>query len=193
MAGFSDSAACLWKDSDLMHYLPRSSKCPLIGLDCSMCAESFRGGDCSASLPVWSLRQVCDQGHLFKDSKAAGARRNAAGTLPRSLVMITPATGCRSYVGVDPCSLLQTQAAQVMLQNREAPAMPRMAYLLGLMGIGMSGYSSRQLTLHYKPSSHLFRWERWRKHKHVPTPANIYTNFIPNLHINLKLNLHPEI
>uniref|UniRef100_A0A3B5ADR2 Uncharacterized protein n=1 Tax=Stegastes partitus TaxID=144197 RepID=A0A3B5ADR2_9TELE len=45
---------------------------------------------------------------------------------------------------------LQTQAAQTVLQNREGPAMPRMAMLLGLMGIGMSGYSSRQLTLHYK-------------------------------------------
>ncbi|XP_073348560.1 uncharacterized protein [Pagrus major] len=52
---------------------------------------------------------------------------------------------------------LQTQAAQTMMQNREAPAMPRMAMLLGLMGIGMSGYSSRQLTLHCKPSNHLFR------------------------------------
>ncbi|XP_070705987.1 uncharacterized protein [Pempheris klunzingeri] len=52
---------------------------------------------------------------------------------------------------------LQTQAAQTVLQSREAPVMPRMAILLGLMGIGMSGYSSRQLTLHYKPSSHLFR------------------------------------
>ncbi|TKS76157.1 hypothetical protein D9C73_009681 [Collichthys lucidus] len=52
---------------------------------------------------------------------------------------------------------LQTQAAQTVLQSREAPVMPRMAVLLGLMGVGMSGYSSRQLTQHYKPSSHLFR------------------------------------
>uniref|UniRef100_A0A3P8X3H7 Uncharacterized protein n=1 Tax=Cynoglossus semilaevis TaxID=244447 RepID=A0A3P8X3H7_CYNSE len=51
---------------------------------------------------------------------------------------------------------LQTQAAQTVLQRRESPVMPRMAFLLGFMGIGMSGYSSRQLTLHYKPSSHLF-------------------------------------
>uniref|UniRef100_A0A665WVB0 Uncharacterized protein n=1 Tax=Echeneis naucrates TaxID=173247 RepID=A0A665WVB0_ECHNA len=42
---------------------------------------------------------------------------------------------------------LQTQAAQTVLQSREGPAMPRMALLMGLMGIGMSGYSSRQLTL----------------------------------------------
>ncbi|KAK9531549.1 hypothetical protein VZT92_010968 [Zoarces viviparus] len=52
---------------------------------------------------------------------------------------------------------LQTQAAQTVLQSREGPLMPRMAILLGFMGIGMSGYSSRQLTLNYKPSSHLFR------------------------------------
>ncbi|KAK5880159.1 hypothetical protein CesoFtcFv8_023215 [Champsocephalus esox] len=52
---------------------------------------------------------------------------------------------------------LQTQAAQTVLQSREGPAMPRMAMLLGFMGIGVSGYSSRQLTLNYKPSSHLFR------------------------------------
>uniref|UniRef100_A0A3B4WRN1 Uncharacterized protein n=1 Tax=Seriola lalandi dorsalis TaxID=1841481 RepID=A0A3B4WRN1_SERLL len=52
----------------------------------------------------------------------------------------------------DLCSLFQTQAAQTVLQSREGPAMPRMALLMGLMGIGMSGYSSRQLTLHYKPA-----------------------------------------
>ncbi|KAL3052501.1 hypothetical protein OYC64_005110 [Pagothenia borchgrevinki] len=52
---------------------------------------------------------------------------------------------------------LQTQAAQTVLQSREGPAMPRMAMLLGFMGIGLSGYSSRQLALNYKPSSRLFR------------------------------------
>ncbi|CAK6961947.1 hypothetical protein INR49_004223 [Scomber scombrus] len=52
---------------------------------------------------------------------------------------------------------LQTQAAMTVLQSREGPVMGRMAVLMGLMGIGVSGYSSRQLTLHYKPSSHLFR------------------------------------
>ncbi|KAM7367897.1 hypothetical protein PAMP_014163 [Pampus punctatissimus] len=52
---------------------------------------------------------------------------------------------------------LQTQTAQTVLQSREGPVMQRMAILLGFMGIGMSGYSSRQLTLHYKPSSQLFR------------------------------------
>ena len=102
------------------------------------------------------MRQACDQSHLFKDSTAARARRNAAGRPPwssSSMAMIVPGSGCRG----DPCSLFQTQAAQTVLQSREGPAMPRMAMLLGFMGIGMSGYSSRQLTLNYKPSSRLFR------------------------------------
>lgn len=106
---------------------------------------------------IAGMRQVCDQSRLFKDSTAARARRNAADTLPLSPAMIAPGGGCRGYVGGDPCSLFQTQAAQTVLQSREASVMQRMAILLGLMGIGMSGYSSRQLTLHYKPSSHLFR------------------------------------
>eukprot|EP00064_Thunnus_orientalis_P011741 superscaffoldBa00001727_g11772 len=94
----------------------------------------------------------------------ARARRNIADTLSLSslsLVMIVPGGGgsgsCRSYEGCDPCSLFQTQAAQTVLQSREGPVMQRMAILMGLMGVGMSGYSSRQLTMHYKPSSHLFR------------------------------------
>lgn len=118
---------------------------------------------------IAGMRQVCDQSHLFKDSTAARARRNAAGTLPRSPAIIAPGGGCGGYLGGDPCSLFQTQAAQTMLQNREAPVMPRMAVLLGLMGIGMSGYSSRQLTLHCKPSSHLFRWDRWSAQTHSDT------------------------
>lgn len=52
---------------------------------------------------------------------------------------------------------LQTQAAQAVVQSRAAPVMPRMAVLLGFVGLGMSGYSSRQLTLNHKPSTHLFR------------------------------------
>ncbi|KTF89783.1 hypothetical protein cypCar_00020028 [Cyprinus carpio] len=51
---------------------------------------------------------------------------------------------------------LQTQAARTNLQ-REGPVVPRFAMLLGLVGIGMSGYSSRQLTLYHKPSPHLLR------------------------------------
>lgn len=111
---------------------------------------------------IAGMRQVCDQGHLFKDSTAATTRRNISSPQPwssSSSAMIVPSGDCRGFVGGggDPCSLLQTQATQTVLQTQEGSAMPRMAILLGLMGIGMSGYSSRQLALHYKPSSHLFR------------------------------------
>lgn len=90
------------------------------------------------------------------------------GAPPRPLLMVWPGAGRRGDLGGDPCSLFQTQAAQAVLQSREGAGMPSMAVLLGLMGIGMSGYSSRQLTLHCKPSSHLFRWWSWGK-KYVHT------------------------
>lgn len=100
---------------------------------------------------VAGLRQVCDQSRLFKDSAAARAHRKAAATAAQA----PGGGGC--FLAGDCCSLFQTQAAQTVLQSREVPVMPRMAVLLGLMGIGVSGYSSRQLTLHCKPSSRLFR------------------------------------
>lgn len=97
--------------------------------------------------------------------------------LPCALAVVVPGgamIGCQSdcMSGEDPCSFFQTQAAQTVLQSREGPAMPRMAFLLGLMGVGLSGYSSRQLTLHYKPSSHLFRWAGWKPNTHT---ARIHT------------------
>lgn len=132
---------------------------------------------------------------LLKDFTAARARRKAPGPQPwssSSLAMIDPNGDCRGYMvrGGDPCSFFQTQAAQTVLQSQEGPAMPRMAILLGFMGIGMSGYSSRQLTLHYKPSSHLFRWIRWRNQTHIPTPinyhqkVNLFSKYIPNYSFN---------
>ncbi|CAL8318103.1 unnamed protein product [Merluccius merluccius] len=108
---------------------------------------------------IAGLKKICEQGHLFVDTSAARARRNLTDTLPS----VTTSGGSCGHLrcgggGGDPCSLLlQTQAAQTVLQRQEAPRMPRMAMLLGIMGIGMSGYSSRQLTLHYKPANHLFR------------------------------------
>lgn len=56
-----------------------------------------------------------------------------------------------------PALSFKTQAAQTVLQSRDGPVMPRLAFLLGFMGVGVSGYSSRQLTLHCKPASRLFR------------------------------------
>lgn len=103
---------------------------------------------------IAGLKQVRDQGHLFTDSTAARARRitvpgDDGGARWWRLSQLLSGGG-------DPCSLFQTQAAQTVVQSREGPA-TCMAFLLGLVGIGMSGYSSRQLTLHYKPSNHLFR------------------------------------
>ncbi|XP_053338275.1 uncharacterized protein zgc:193593 [Clarias gariepinus] len=51
---------------------------------------------------------------------------------------------------------LQTRAAWSRWEN-EGSLVARFAMLLGLMGTGMSGYGSRQLTLHYEPSPHLLR------------------------------------
>ncbi|KAL4630481.1 hypothetical protein GN956_G16215 [Arapaima gigas] len=48
---------------------------------------------------------------------------------------------------------LQTEAARNVLQKSEDLLLSRVAVLLGLTGISMSGYSTHQLTLHYKPSS----------------------------------------
>ena len=36
--------------------------------------------------------------------------------------------------------------------------MPGMALLLGAMGIGMCGYSSRQLALYHRPSARVLQW-----------------------------------
>lgn len=114
---------------------------------------------------------------VVRKAREQGPKRKVAHPLPKSsspLVMIMPCGGDSGFVGKDgdPCSFFQTQAAQTVLQSREGPAMPRMAILMGLMGIGMSGYSSRQLTLHYKPSSHLLRWgglKMGEKHMHTHT------------------------
>ncbi|CAL8392009.1 unnamed protein product [Arctogadus glacialis] len=101
------------------------------------------------------LKRVFEQAHLFVDS-APRARRN----LREALLPVTSRGGFRGGFGDgdDPCSLiLQTQANQTRLQHRGAPRMPFVAVALGLMGISMSGYSSCQLTLHYRPANHLFK------------------------------------
>ncbi|CAK6975399.1 uncharacterized protein zgc:193593 [Scomber scombrus] len=55
--------------------------------------------------------------------------------------------------------LLQTQAYHNASVTPPADnAMPGMAMLLGAMGIGMCGYSSRQLALHHRPSARVLQW-----------------------------------
>ncbi|XP_071354038.1 uncharacterized protein [Trachinotus anak] len=55
--------------------------------------------------------------------------------------------------------LLQTQAYHnVSLTPPAEKTMPGMAVLLGAVGIGMCGYSSRQLALYHRPSARVLQW-----------------------------------
>ncbi|XP_036449575.1 uncharacterized protein zgc:193593 [Colossoma macropomum] len=53
---------------------------------------------------------------------------------------------------------LQTQAMQTITYRAGDVVMPRLAVLLGALGIGMSGYSSHQLALHHHPSARVLQW-----------------------------------
>ncbi|XP_034530503.1 uncharacterized protein zgc:193593 [Notolabrus celidotus] len=54
--------------------------------------------------------------------------------------------------------LLHTQAYRnVAMMPPVEKTMPGMAMLLGALGIGMCGYSSRQLALHHRPSSRVLQ------------------------------------
>ncbi|KAJ7988911.1 hypothetical protein DPEC_G00314090 [Dallia pectoralis] len=64
--------------------------------------------------------------------------------LPR----ITP--GYRRY--------LQTQAAESGTQKALDLVTTRLALVLGALGIGVCGYSSRQLALHHRPSARALTW-----------------------------------
>lgn len=55
--------------------------------------------------------------------------------------------------------LLQTQAYHnVAVTPPAEKAMPGVAVLLGALGIGMCGYSSRQLALYHRPSVRVLQW-----------------------------------
>ncbi|XP_056624380.1 uncharacterized protein zgc:193593 [Triplophysa dalaica] len=43
-------------------------------------------------------------------------------------------------------------------QSAHSHVVPRVALLMGVLGIAMSGYSSRQLALHHRPSTRILRW-----------------------------------
>ncbi|KAG5266051.1 hypothetical protein AALO_G00249270 [Alosa alosa] len=53
---------------------------------------------------------------------------------------------------------LQTQAVHSVDMKTSGLAMPRVAVLLGALGIGVSGYSSRQLAMHHRPSARVLQW-----------------------------------
>ncbi|KAL6486717.1 hypothetical protein MHYP_G00061090 [Metynnis hypsauchen] len=52
---------------------------------------------------------------------------------------------------------LKTQAVQSVEVRGDATVSPRWAVLLGAVGLGLSGYSSRQLTIHHKPCPRTLR------------------------------------
>ncbi|XP_011488803.1 uncharacterized protein LOC105356943 [Oryzias latipes] len=55
--------------------------------------------------------------------------------------------------------LLQTQAYHnTPVTAPPEKTMPGVAMLLGAVGIGMCGYSSRQLSLHHRPSTRVLHW-----------------------------------
>ncbi|XP_035850724.1 uncharacterized protein zgc:193593 [Sander lucioperca] len=55
--------------------------------------------------------------------------------------------------------LLQTQAYHnVAVTPPGERTMPGMAMLLGAVGIGLCGYSSRQLALYHRPSARVLQW-----------------------------------
>ncbi|XP_052010232.1 uncharacterized protein zgc:193593 [Xyrauchen texanus] len=53
---------------------------------------------------------------------------------------------------------LQTSAMQIVTHRAHDLMVPRVAVLLGALGIAMSGYSSRQLTLYHRPSTRFLQW-----------------------------------
>ncbi|CAL1574938.1 unnamed protein product [Knipowitschia caucasica] len=53
--------------------------------------------------------------------------------------------------------LLQTYHNVAVARPLQKPA-PGLAMLLGAVGIGVCGYSSRQLTMNHRPSSRVLRW-----------------------------------
>ncbi|NP_001122189.1 uncharacterized protein LOC564090 [Danio rerio] len=53
---------------------------------------------------------------------------------------------------------LQTSAVQTVTSKFQDLILPRVAVVLGALGIAMSGYSSRQLTFHHRPSTRILQW-----------------------------------
>ncbi|KTF94807.1 hypothetical protein cypCar_00000522 [Cyprinus carpio] len=53
---------------------------------------------------------------------------------------------------------LQTSAVQTVTQSAHDLVVPRVAVFLGALGIAMSGYSSRQLAVHHRPSTRILHW-----------------------------------
>ncbi|XP_071774275.1 uncharacterized protein LOC139926433 [Centroberyx gerrardi] len=83
---------------------------------------------------------------------------------------------------------LQTQAYQnVSLKPPVEKAMPRMAMLCGALGIGMCGYSSRQLALYHRPSTRVLQWAG------THTDATMAAHRMPFLDISHRANACQEV
>ncbi|XP_067224007.1 uncharacterized protein zgc:193593 [Chanodichthys erythropterus] len=53
---------------------------------------------------------------------------------------------------------LQTSAVQTVTYRDHDLVVQRVAVVLGALGIAMSGYSSRQLSIHHRPSTRILQW-----------------------------------
>uniref|UniRef100_A0A671QLS3 Zgc:193593 n=1 Tax=Sinocyclocheilus anshuiensis TaxID=1608454 RepID=A0A671QLS3_9TELE len=53
---------------------------------------------------------------------------------------------------------LQMSAVQTVTQRAHNLVVPQVAVFLGALGIAMSGYSSRQLAVHHRPSTRILHW-----------------------------------
>ncbi|KAK7142353.1 hypothetical protein R3I94_011887 [Phoxinus phoxinus] len=60
---------------------------------------------------------------------------------------------------------LQTSAVRTVIYRAHDLVVPRLAVVLGALGFAMSGYSSRQLTIHHRPSTRILHW--------MSKPANV--------------------
>ncbi|KAM7403888.1 hypothetical protein PAMA_004354 [Pampus argenteus] len=60
--------------------------------------------------------------------------------------------------------------------------MPGMALLLGAMGIGMCGYSSRQLALNHRPSARVLQWVGTHTDTSTVGTATHRTPFLDDTH-----------
>ncbi|XP_040925207.1 uncharacterized protein zgc:193593 [Betta splendens] len=93
--------------------------------------------------------------------------------------------------------LLQTQAFHnVCVAPPAERAVPGMAVLLGAVGIGVCGYSSRQLALHHRPSARVLQWAgagaaaRWTPHVDVTRQACAHQEIPPPSFVGQKVPLH---
>ncbi|KAM4724342.1 uncharacterized protein FYW61_014814 [Anableps anableps] len=87
--------------------------------------------------------------------------------------------------------LLQTQACHNMPVTPPAEkTVPGMAMLLGAVGIGMCGYSSRQLALHHRPSARVLHWVG--THTDAGSPGTV-THRTPVLDVTRRAPTSQEI